>query len=134
MPYLAFMLVTKGCSENFNEKDDLVLDENNNTINRKGQMNLQINNRSFSFDQFFLVSTNETSSEKTSFAYPVLVRHLRCNYDNKTVLLQNGSKFDSKEIVIDLSFLQSVSHKLCYLYYNSTSIVQQPAPVVVSCF
>lgn len=158
MPYLAFLIVTKGCSENLNANEEennctdkqtalfpfnshLLIDledtkNDQNTI-KEGNLckdNLRINNKSFSFDQFVLVSskkktTSMKSRKSPSCAYPIWVRHLRCNYasnnDEKTVLSKASP-------LIDLSFLQSVSYELCHLYYNSKSIVRQPAPVMVS--
>lgn len=67
------------------------------------------------FDQFYLVSqkTNKTC------ACPIRIRILRTNMKNRSLTAQ---------------YLQSISYKLCYLYFNTASICRQPAPGMVLSF
>lgn len=103
MPYIAFMTVTKGCSEK------LYAQNNSVELYKADRRTSDI-----SFDEFFLLP----QKNNLSATCPIWVRHLR------------SGKYSCKA-AIDLSFLQSLSYKLCHLFYHSKSVVRQPAPVVV---
>lgn len=102
MPYIAFMTVTKGCSEK------LYAQNNSVELYKADRRSSDI-----SFDEFFLLP----QKNNLSATCPIWVRHLR------------SGKYSCKA-AIDLSFLQSLSYKLCHLFYHSKSVVRQPAPVV----
>lgn len=83
------------------------------------------------FDQFYLVSQKST----VTAACPIRVRVLRNSGSNRNGTLAAGLSTEetAEEDLLSLATLQSVSYKLCYLYYNSTSICRQPAPGMVKC-
>ena len=84
------------------------------------------------FDQFYLVSQKST----VTAACPIRVRVLRNSGSKRNgTLAATGLSAEetAEEDLISLATLQSVSYKLCYLYYNSTSICRQPAPGMVRC-
>lgn len=103
MPYIAFMTVTKGCSEK------LYAQNNSVELYKADRRTSDI-----SFDEFFLLP----QKNNLSATCPIWVRHLR------------SGEYSCKA-AIDLSFLQSLSYKLCHLFYHSKSVVRHPAPVVV---
>ncbi|KAH9397441.1 Piwi-like protein 2 [Tyrophagus putrescentiae] len=81
------------------------------------------------FDQFYLVSQKST----VTAACPIRVRVLRNSGSKRNgTLAATGLSAEEtaaeEEDLLSLATLQSVSYKLCYLYYNSTSICRQPAP------
>lgn len=83
------------------------------------------------FDQFYLVSQKSTITA----ACPIRVRVLRNSGSKRNGTLAAGLFAEAtaaeEEDLLSLATLQSVSYKLCYLYYNSTSICRQPAPGMV---
>lgn len=85
------------------------------------------------FDQFFLVSQRST----VTAACPIRLRVLRNSGSSRNGTLAAEASAEegdgeSPPDLLSLTTLQAISYKLCYLYYNSTSICRQPAPGMVS--
>ena len=81
------------------------------------------------FDQFYLVSQKTTKT----CACPIRIRVLRNSASHRNGLRAASQASEDQPDLLTSHYLQSLSYKLCYLYFNTASICRQPAPGMVSC-
>lgn len=79
------------------------------------------------FESFFLCTQNFDLSNISPVRVFVLRQFGRPSGLNESDVGNLEPQFISSK------FLQSVSQKLCYLYYNIPGVCYQPAPILVSC-
>lgn len=78
------------------------------------------------YESFFLCTQNNDFSNTS----PVQVRVLRQFGNPNGLKVADDGKLEPT--FLSSKFLQSLSQKLCYLYYNIPGVCYQPAPILVS--